>query len=116
MWLAAILFFIYWVNRYWLIRRVLSSQGLIPYAATALVFILLATPVLSASALLLPLNTQSSLTLLPSENSNAFDLDNFRFMFAFLAVTMPVILAFERKSFDATLARVEKDKVRTCLS
>ena len=113
LWLAAILFFIYWVNRYWLIRRVLSSQGLIPYAATALVFILLATPVLSASALLLPLNTQSSLTLLPSENSNAFDLDNFRFMFAFLAVTMPVILAFERKSFDATLARVEKDKVRT---
>lgn len=113
LWLGLILFFIYWVNRYCLIRRVLSVHGLTPFAACSLLFILLSAPLLSATVLLLPLSNVSELTLLPSENANAFDLDNFRFMFVILAVTTPVILAFERKSFDVKLASIAKDKVRT---
>ncbi|MDC8829660.1 histidine kinase [Alteromonas gilva] len=111
--LAVALFGVYWFNRYVLIRRLLAMHGVVPFLAGALVFILLVSAPVCAALLNLPLNRVTDFTLIPSGNGNPFDAFNYQMTFWLLAFSSPIILAFERKSQDARLADIARQKTRT---
>lgn len=101
-----------WLNRYLLIRRVLARSGVFAYMAGCLIGIILLTPLLSAIVLCLPINIPE-FTFLPSQDYNIFAADNFRFCFVVLAVSTPVILAFERQQQEKALAEVAQRQSQT---
>ena len=70
------------------------------------------TPILASLGLLLPLN-EDNLTLIPSENNNPFDVINFQGFFAILAITTPVILAFEQQQQNAQIEAVARQQTLT---
>ncbi|NVK54311.1 MAG: histidine kinase [Alteromonadaceae bacterium] len=111
--LAVTLFGVYWFNRYVLIRRLLAKHGVIPFLAGAMVFILAMSAPVCAVLLYLPVNNVAEFTLLPSGNRNPFDPFNYQMTFWCLAFSSPIILAFERKSQDARLADIARQKTRT---
>ena len=101
-----------WVNRYWLIRRLLARNGVLAYVAGCLVCIVLLTPVLASIVLTLPMNT-AEFTFLPSQDHNIFAPDNYRFSFFVLLLSAPVILAFERQQQEKALAEVAQRQSAT---
>ncbi len=109
---ASCIFVIYFINRYVLIQRMLAQHGLVSFLLSGLVLILLSTPLLSSLVLLLPLNIEE-FTLLPSQDHNIFAPDNYRFTFIVLAISTPIILAFERQQQGVTLAQIAEQQVQT---
>jgi len=103
--MGAAVLLIYWVNRYLLIRRILASSGVFAYTAGCIICIILLTPALASIVLWLPMNIPEW-TFLPSEDHNLFAPINFRFCFLILAVSTPMILAFERQQNDKALAEI----------
>ncbi|NRQ41670.1 sensor histidine kinase [Rheinheimera sp. YQF-2] len=101
-----------WVNRYWLIRKLLAQRGVFAYVAGCLVTILLLTPLLGALVLTLPMNI-TEFTFLPSQDHNIFAPDNYRFCFFVLLLSAPVILAFERQQQETALAEVAQRQSQT---
>lgn len=94
-----------WVNRYWLIRRLLARSEVFAYVAGCLTSILLLTPLLASVVLMLPMNIPE-FTFLPSQDHNIFAPDNYRFSFFVLLLSAPVILAFERQQQEKALAEI----------
>ncbi len=103
---------VYWLNRYVLIRNVLGKQGVFGFIIACIFCIIVFTPILTSIALLLPLN-EDNLTLIPSENNNPFDPINFQVFFAILAVSTPVILAFERQQQNTAVEVVARQQTLT---
>ena len=101
-----------WVNRYWLIRKLLARTGVFAYVAGCLVSIIVLTPLLAAVVLLLPMNI-AEFTFLPSQDHNIFAPDNYRFCFFVLLLSAPVILAFERQQQEKALAEVAQRQSQT---
>ena len=101
-----------WVNRYWLIRRLLARSGVFAYVAGCLISILLLTPLLASVVLMLPMNIPE-FTFLPSQDHNIFAPDNYRFSFFVLLLSAPVILAFERQQQEKALAEVAQRQSAT---
>ncbi len=101
-----------WVNRYWLIRKLLARSGVFAYVAGCLVSIIILTPLLAAVVLLLPMNI-AEFTFLPSQDHNIFAPDNYRFCFFVLLLSAPVILAFERQQQEKALAEVAQRQSAT---
>ena len=101
-----------WVNRYWLIRKLLARTGVFSYVAGCLLTILLLTPLLGALVLALPMNI-TEFTFLPSQDHNIFAPDNSRFCFFVLLLSAPVILAFERQQQETALAEVAQRQSQT---
>lgn len=101
-----------WVNRYWLIRKLLARTGVFAYVAGCLVTILLLTPLLGALVLTLPMNI-TEFTFLPSQDHNIFAPDNYHFCFFVLLLSAPVILAFERQQQETALAEVAQRQSQT---
>lgn len=104
--------FICWVNRYWLIRKLLARNGVFAYVAGCLISILLLTPVLASVVLILPMNIVE-FSFLPSQDHNVFAPDNFRFSFFVVMLSTPVILAFERQQQEMALAEVAQQQSAT---
>ena len=104
--------FICWVNRYWLIRKLLARSGVFAYVAGCLISILLLTPILASVVLTLPMNIPE-FTFLPSQDHNIFAPDNYRFCFFVLLLSAPVILAFERQQQEKALAEVAQQQSAT---
>jgi hypothetical protein len=96
MFLGSLLGFVYLLNRYVVIRIVLSQHGVFLALVAAICAIIIFTPVLSYLALFVPLN-HGVLTILPSGDRNPFNASNFELFIAILAISTPVILAFERQ-------------------
>ncbi|MEH8018385.1 histidine kinase [Rheinheimera muenzenbergensis] len=94
-----------WVNRYWLIRKLLAQKGVFAYVAGCLISIIVLTPLLGSVVLSLPMNI-AEFTFLPSQDHNIFAADNFRFCFFVLLLSAPVILAFERQQQEKALAEI----------
>ena len=101
-----------WVNRYWLIRKLLARSGVFAYVAGCLISILLLTPLLASLVLTLPMNI-AEFTFLPSQDHNIFASDNYRFCFFVLLLSAPVILAFERQQQETALAEVAQRQSAT---
>lgn len=103
---------LYWINRYMLIRRILARSGVFAYVAACFICIIVLTPILASVVLVLPMNIPQW-TFLPSEDYNIFSPINFRFCFIILAVSAPIILAFERQQHDKALAEIAQRQSQT---
>lgn len=109
---GSLVFSVFLINRYYLIQYVLAQYGIVSFLLSALVVILIATPILCGIALLLPLNVEDY-SLLPSTDYNVFSPNNYRFTFVVLFVTTPVILAFERQQQSIALAQIAEQQTQT---
>jgi hypothetical protein len=103
---------VYWLNRYVLIRLILARNGVFAYVAGCLITIIVMTPLLASVVLWLPMNIPDW-TFLPSEDHNVFAPINFRFSFFVMAVSTPIILAFERQQQDKALAEIAQQQSQT---
>ena len=110
--LAATMWGCYWVNRYWLIRRILAQHGLLPFVLISLTLMLLSYPLLSALLLQLPMN-QVAVPALPGGGPNPFDWYNFNYMLFQWLLTTPLILAFDRQQQESTLAQIQHQQIQT---
>lgn len=104
--LGSLVGFIYFINRYWFIRLVLSQYGVMSFIMVSTICIIVMTPLLSFIGLQIPLNTPQD-TLIPSANNNIFDMTNYHFMFLLLAISTPIILAFERKQQQVEVSHMK---------
>ncbi|MBA4163111.1 MAG: hypothetical protein C0510_00540 [Erythrobacter sp.] len=109
--LAVVFFGWYWVCRYVLVRRVLRQKGIVPLAFAVVAFVAVGTPVAMGIALQMPLNIPEW-TLLPSENHNPFDPDNYRFAMWISAILLPIILTVERLLAEQSEAGTRHERVR----
>jgi hypothetical protein len=110
--LAATMWLCYWLNRYWLIRRVLAQYGLLPFVLVSLTLMLLSYPLISALLLQLPMN-KVAVPALPGGGPNPFDWYNLNFILVQWLVTTPLILAFDRQQQESTLAQIQHQQVQT---
>lgn len=108
---AIILFGWYWTCRYVLVRRILRRHGVVPFGFAVTILLAIATPLVAEVVLLLPLNIPEW-TLLPSENRNAFDPNNYRFTFWLTAVLLPLILVVERLLVERAAAGEQHEAAR----
>jgi len=110
--LAALMFGCYWLNRYWLIRRILATQGLLPFVLISLSLMLLCYPLLATMLLQLPMN-QVEVPAVPAGSQNPFDWYNLNFMLIQWLITTPLILAFDRQQQESTLAQIQHQQIQT---
>lgn len=110
--LAATMWACYWLNRYWLIRRILAHYGLLPFVLVSLTLILLSYPLLAILLLQLPMNAVA-VPAVPAGGPNPFDWYNFFFMFMQWLLTTPLILAFDRQQQEKNLAQIQHRQVQT---
>jgi hypothetical protein len=110
--MGSLMLSIYWLNRYVLIRRVLARSGVFAYVAACLICTIVMTPILASVVLCLPMNI-AEFTFLPSQDYNIFSPLNFRYCFVLLAVSTPIILAFERQQQDKALAEIAQRQSQT---
>lgn len=115
---TAIIFCLYLFNRYILIRQILTNHGVFTFLAACLIFIALLTPTLTAGVLLLPINDLPTevVNLTPSGTRSLFSKYNYQFMFFFLSVSTPIILAFERQQQHNKLNVIAKQQTETELT
>lgn len=110
--LAALMYGCYWFNRYWLVRRILAEQGLLPFVLLSLVLMLLSYAPLAWLLLQLPMN-QVAVPAVPAGSQNPFDWYNFNFMLFQWLFTTPLILAFDRQQQETNLAHIQHQQIQT---
>ncbi len=110
--IASMIFGYYWINRYFFIRKVLAQYGPLHFVLIALSFCMLSYAPLATIVLQLPLN-QVQITLLPSENHNPFDWTNLGLAIWIVALSTPLILAFERQQQEKSLEQIKHQQVQT---
>lgn len=99
--IAALLFSLLWLCRYWLVRRILAQHGWPGFFFAAGLLWILAVPVIGSLVLLLPINS-GEWTLLPSEDHNSFAGINYTIGFAISAIYTLFVLASERLLAERT--------------
>jgi Histidine kinase len=109
--LAATLYAWYLICRYVLVRKVLRRDGIIPFAYWVVAFVALATPLAGGIGLLMPLNIPEW-TVIPSENHNPFDWDNFRFAIWLTVIILPLVLTVERLLAEQAESSNRHERVR----
>jgi sensor histidine kinase YesM len=110
--MAALMFALYALNRFCLIQHVLANKGLIHFVLSCIIVIIAITPLMGHIILLLPVNIPS-LSLIPSGNFDVYDPINHQFLFAFLFVSTPVILAFEKQKHESDLNQIAQQQTQT---
>lgn len=109
----AALYFFYYLNRYFLIAKLLKTKGLFYFITGGIASIALFTPIISQLLLWLPVNNYNPVTLLPAEISDAFAPVNAGVAFGVIAFSTPIILILEWFQQNAALSTLEKQKVQT---
>ena len=104
-------FTLYWINHHILIDKVLARFGVFHYIWVAVVFTLVATPVLSQLALLLPINS-NEFTLLPSGNQDPFDAWNLRIAIVIMVLSTPLVLSFKWQQQVAEFAQLKQQSAQ----
>ena len=105
----------YLFTRYILIRQVLTQQGVLSFLFYCLITLIIATPTLVWVLLQLPINDLPShiANLTPGADRNLFNRYNYQFMCLFLAISTPIILAFERQQHQATINEIANQHTQT---
>lgn len=113
--LAILVLSVFLLNRYVLIRQVLSTYGVIYFVLSVLFMTVVLTPLYVSIVLYLPLNDLPSgiTNLTPSGGENIFDPINYQFTFMVLAISTPVILAFERQGQETQVALIKQEQTQT---
>lgn len=109
--LALILYGWYWICRHVLVRKVLRRNGIVPFAFAVVAFVALGTPLAGGISLLMPLNIPEW-SVIPSENHNPFDWDNFSFTIWLTAIILPLVLMVERLLAEQAEASNRHERVR----
>ena len=110
--MAGVMFCHYWVIRQVLIKELLAKEGIVAFVFASIIWLVIATPVLSGIVLLLPINIDS-MTMLPSTDWDVFGRDNYAFMFILLIASTPLILGFDRQKQTAQLAQSAQQQTQT---
>lgn len=115
--IALLIFAVYLINRYQLIKQVLAKHGVLAFVSSALMFIVIATPILSSLILYLPANQSSTLylgkTLYLSDNLWAFAPQNYQLVFLIIAISTPLILLFEKQQQETIIAYTKQQQTIT---
>ncbi len=106
--MAAVMYGYYWLNRYWLIRRLLSRHGTAVFILSALCLLLLSYAPVSALLLQLPLNQHVEVPALPAGNQLPFHRHNFYFAVGQWLLTTPLILLTEWQQQQMALEQAER--------
>lgn len=109
---VVIIYSLYLINRYVLIRHLLANYGVFTFVVASVIFMVTLTPLLIAILLALPINDlpNNIANLTPSGNQNIFSKYNYQFMFFFLLISTPVILAFERQQQQSKFNEIAKQQ------
>jgi len=112
---AIIVHGIFLFNRYILIRQLLARYGVLIFVSACLISMVIFTPLFVAIVLTLPVNDIPSYVanLTPGGNQDIINKYNYQFMFLFLSISTPIILAFERQQHHHKLEEVAKQQIRT---
>ena len=112
---AGLVYGVYLLNRYLLIRYVLTYHGVLMFLFASLISLVALTPVLTSCLLLLPINDLPSgiANLTPGGNDNIFSPENYQFVFLFLAISTPIILAFERQQQHVQISNIAQQQTKT---
>ncbi|WP_100642022.1 sensor histidine kinase [Alteromonas facilis] len=113
--IASLILSLFFLNRYLLIRKVLVAHGVIYFGLTVLLVTVVLTPLYVGIALCLPLNElpPGIANLTPAGDKNIFSPINYQFTFMVLAISSPIILAFERKAQETQLALIKQEQTQT---
>lgn len=105
---------LYLFNRYVLIRQILTVQGILSFLMASLICLIVYTPLSMLLLLQLPVNDlPSSVTnLTPGGGQNIFSRYNYQFTFFFLAISTPIILAFERQQQHAKMSEIAQQQTK----
>jgi len=115
--IAFLLWIIYWLNSDVLIYQLLGKYGLFTYLCGVLIYLLVITPFAFALIYLLPVSSQQ-LLLIPANINGVFQAQNYMFCFALISLSTPIVLLCrhhrrERKLFE--LERQNKQAELTLL-
>lgn len=110
--LAALMYGCYWLNRYWLVRRILARHGLLPFVMLSIGLMLFSYVPLAALLLQLPMN-EVAVPAVPAGSQNPYDWYNFNFMLLQWLFTTPLILAFDRQQQETSLAQIQHQQIQT---
>ena len=110
--IASVIGIIYALNRYILIRKVLTDQGIVAFVCTSFLSILVITPLFSLMLSQLPLSNENKYLFFLS-SSFAFAPSNYKFVFWILVISTPVVLVFDRQQQLLKLAHVAQQKTQT---
>jgi hypothetical protein len=110
--LAALMYGCYWLNRYWLVRRILARHGLLPFVMLSIGLMLFSYVPLAALLLQLPMNNVA-VPAVPAGSQNPLDWYNFNFMLLQWLFTTPLILAFDRQQQETNLAQIQHQQIQT---
>jgi sensor histidine kinase YesM len=113
--IGLLIYLVYWVNRYLLIRQLLTHHGVVAFLFASTMTLLLLTPALIWLILQLPINQlpEHVSNLTPSGNNDIFSPQNYQFSTLFIAISTPIILAFERQAQHAQLIEITQQQTQT---
>ncbi|MCW1717791.1 sensor histidine kinase [Pseudoalteromonas sp. A3] len=111
---VGLIYGVYLINRYLLIRYVLTYHGVLMFLFANLISLAVLTPVLISCVLLLPINDLpvGIANLTPGGNNNIFSPENYQFVFLFLAISTPIILAFERQQQHVQISNIAQQQTK----
>mgnify|MGYP000448158777 CR=1 FL=1 len=113
--IAFIVWLIYFANHRILVDYVLTNHGVFTYCCAALIFIIITTPAAFAVIFSLPVS-QQNLLLLPSNATGVFQPENYLLFFWLIALTTPVILAFNQHHREQRLAQLAQQNTKAELT
>jgi len=108
-------FIFYWINRHILVNKVLAQRGMVIYLLALVAVLITLYPIITTVFLWLPINSMGE-PLTPSVMANPFDWHNGRVVFAFMILSLPVILMTQWHQKNSQLIQLEKENIQTELS
>lgn len=105
-------FLFFWLNRHFLIPRLLKRHGIIVYIMSSLATLFVLYPIIGQIILNFPLQRLIPV-FLPSETSYIFHIANLGFPFMILAVSLPIILVIQWFQQHHQIVSLEKQQVQT---
>lgn len=104
------LYALYYLNHHLLINRILNEHGLLVYVFAGLTALLLLSPLFSYIVISLPISAGSE-TMAASGNRDVFSAANFFAGLIVLAVSLPLILAFQWQEKTRHLSELKTERL-----
>ena len=113
--IASLWLSVFFINRYLLIRKILGSHGVIYFVLSIACVIVVITPLYATIMLMLPINAvpEGIQNLTPGGGQYLFDRQNYRVIFSILAISTPIILAFERQEQETQVSLIKQAQTET---
>ena len=113
--ISSMVFFLYALNRHILIKEALTNHGVLVYLSLISISTLSITPIFNLILINLPMS-ESAAWLNLGIVKTIYSPESYKFIFLVFAISVPLILVFEKKSNDAALANISEMKTIAELS